>query len=261
MTRSEHIHRQLPIYLQITESIRREILSGNYAPHSKLPSEHGLVQVYGVARATVRRALAQLHQEGLVYARRAVGNFVAEPRIEQDLDRLLGFSEFLVYRGMKPGSKLVVSEIYPVSSVDSPLLSHLNLKLGDRVVFLRRLRLGSGQPLVIANTYLPERLFPGFLDHDVEHHSVYEIMETGYGLKPDHASQSFEAVALGAEEAGLLGVRAGSAALFIERIGYAGSVPVEYAVDYYRGDRTKFRVQLGVQSRKRELRIHLGGAP
>jgi GntR family transcriptional regulator len=255
---TESIHRRLPIYIQVAEAIRRGILSGDFAPNAKLPSEHQLVGIYGVARATVRRALERLQQEGLVCPRRAVGSFVAEPRVEQDLDRLFGFSEFMVHRGMKPGSKLLTSEIVPVSSVHSPLLSRLNLQLGEKVIFLRRIRLGSGQPLLVANTYLPERFFPGFLEQDLARHSVYEIMESTYALKPDRAVQTFEAIALAEEEACLLGVPAGAPALLVERMGFARDVPVEYAIDYYRGDRTKFRAYLGSGSGERELRLHLG---
>jgi GntR family transcriptional regulator len=254
------IHHELPIYIQITESIRQEIISGALPPHSKLPSEHELVKMYGVARATVRRALAKLQEEGLIYARRAVGSFVAEPKIDQDLDRLFSFSEFMIYRGMKPGSRLLSAEIQRIASVDSPLLSYLHLKLGEQVIFISRLRLGSGQPLVIANTYLPELLFPGFLEHDIQNQSVYQIMET-YGLKPTRAIQTFEAVALKQQEADLLGLPAGAPALLITRIGSAGLVPVEYAIDYYRGDRTRFRAHLADKPEKRKLHVRLEREP
>ncbi len=255
------IHHELPLYIQITEALRREILSGNRPPHSKLPSEHELAQMFGVARATVRCALARLQDDGLTYGKRAVGNFVAEPKIDQDLDRLFGFSELMVYRGFKPGSRLLGTELRQVSSVDSPLLRNLRLRLGENVYTIRRLRLASGRPLVIANTFLPERLFPGILDRGIDKRSVYQIMHEDYGLKPDEAVQTFECVALAAQEAEILRVPEGSPTLLIERIGYARGIPVEYAVDYYRGDSTKFRVRLGDAQEKRNLHIQLDDKP
>jgi GntR family transcriptional regulator len=250
-------HPDLPLFLQITESLRHDISS--LPPHSRLPSEHELVNTYGVARATVRRALTRLQEEGLTYSRRAVGYFVAEPKIEQDLDRLFSFSEFMVIRGLKPGAKLLAAEILKISSVDSPIRLHLKLGIGERVIHICRLRLGSGRPLVIATTYLPERLFPGFLDHDLKGQSVYQIMQE-YGLKPTEATQTFEAAALKRREADLLQVPKDSPALLIERTGYARGTPVEYAVDYYRGDSTKFRVQLADKGNARKLRVHVSGA-
>jgi len=240
-----------PLYLEIAASIRDEIVRKGLKPHTRIDSEPELVRRFGAARATVRRALAKLQEEGLLYTRQAVGTFVAEPRVEQDLDQLFSFSEFMIYRGLKPGARMLEAKVQRITEPESPILRHLELKSGARVVYLRRLRLGSGEPLVIANTWLPEERFPGFLKKDIERHSVYEIMAQ-MDYKPTHAVQSMEAVALDAEEAGLLTVPEGSAALLIRRIGYAHGLPVEYAVDYYRGDRTRFRVRLGVLEQRFE---------
>jgi GntR family transcriptional regulator len=250
-------HRDLPLYIQIASAIRQEILSGRLEAHEKLPSEKEMMEMYQVARATVRQALAKLTQEGLIHSRRAVGYFVAPPSVDQDLDRLFGFSEFMAYHGVQPSSKLLVAEIRQVSAVDSPLLSALQLKIGDPVIFLRRLRMGNREPLVIAGTYLPEKLFPGFLGHDIEKRSVYDIMDSEYGLKPVEAVQTFEGVTLGEREAKIFGLPKGSPGLYIERTGFARGRPVEYAIDYYRGDRTKFRVRLADHSprKSRELKV------
>jgi GntR family transcriptional regulator len=234
-----------PIYVTIAEELRKEIISRPLPPHTRLPSEPELVERYGVARETVRKALARLQDQGLIYSRQAVGSFVAEPRLEQDLDQLVGFSAFMVYQGIKPGARILTAQIQRISDPNSPVLRQLNLKPGSRVIYLRRLRLGSGTPLVIANTWLPANRFPGFLKHDIQRHSVYEIMQK-MGHKPIDAVQTIEATTLREEEAGLLTVPVGSAALLIKRIAYSGGIPVEYAIDYYRGDRTRFRVRLGV---------------
>ncbi|HYN25942.1 MAG TPA: GntR family transcriptional regulator [Pyrinomonadaceae bacterium] len=239
------IYRELPVYIQITEALRHDIIKGELPPHSRLPSELELMRKFGVARATIRRALAKLQDDGLTYSRRAVGSFVAEPKVDQDLDQLFSFTEFMAYRGMKPGSQLLDAEIQQVTSVNSPLLVALRLSVGEKVIFIRRLRTSNGQPMVIATTFLPKRLFPDFLARDIEDKSVYEIMDESYGLKPDDASQTFEAVMLGDDEAQLLTVLSPAPALLITRTGYAKGAPVEYALDYYRGDRTKFRARLG----------------
>src|SRR5437867_9763609 len=95
------------VYLDIADSIRSEILSKTISAHTRLPSEPELVRKYSAARATIRRALAKLQEEGLIYSRQAVGSFVAEPRVEQDLDQLFSFTEFMVYRGITPASRLI----------------------------------------------------------------------------------------------------------------------------------------------------------
>jgi GntR family transcriptional regulator len=124
-------------------------------------------------------------------------------------------------------------------------LKQLRLRPGARVCYIRRLRLGGKQPLVVANTWLPAARFPRVLQQDLERRSIYDLLGAA-GYKPTDAVQTLEAVTLAAEDARLLTVEPGASALLIRRVAYAGGVPVEYAVDYYRGDRTKFRVRLGL---------------
>ena len=237
-------HQRAP-YLEIADAIRAEILSNGRQPHTRLSSEPELVRRYGVARATIRRSLAKLQEERLIYSQQGAGSYVAEPRVEQDLDELLSFTAFMVYRGIQPGSSLLTAEVQRLQDAGSPALRGLGLRPGTRAIHLRRIRTGGGEPLVLASTWLPAALFKGFLQQDLERRSVYDIMAS-MGHKPTDAVQTIEAVALGAVEAGLLGVPPGSPALLIHRLAYAGGVVVEYAQDYYRGDRTKFRVRLDV---------------
>jgi GntR family transcriptional regulator len=160
-----------------------------------------------------------------------------------------------VYRGMKPGTRLIQTETQQVDDPDSPMLHYLGLRPGAKLLYVRRLRLGGSEPLVIANTWLSESRFPSFWEHDLEAQSIYEMMGAA-GHKPTDAIQTMEAVTLGAEDAALLTVPAGSAALLIRRVAYASGVPVEYAVDLYRGDRTKFRARLGVLEKRLSAHIH-----
>jgi GntR family transcriptional regulator len=243
------------VYLDIADAIRQEIVANSLAAHTRLPSEPELVAKYGVARATVRRALAKLQDEGLIYSKQAVGSFVAEPRVEQDLDQLFSFTEFMIFRGMKPGSQLIRAETQHAGDTDPLVSHHLGLRTGANVLYIRRLRLGGTEPLVIANTWLAESRFPDFWNHNLEHQSVYDIMGVS-GYKPTDAIQTIESVTLCDEDADLLTVPRGSPALLIRRVAYASGVPVEYAVDLYRGDRTKFRVRLGVLEKRLSSQIH-----
>lgn len=233
------------IYFAISEAIRKDIARRRLKPHSRLPSELELARKYGTARATVRRALAQLQGEGLIYSRQAVGSFVAEPRVEQDLDQLFSFTQVMVDHHILPASRLLACERQRITAPDSPILARLGLKSGVPVIHVRRLRLGSGEPLVIATTWLPEARFPDFFSYNLEEESVYEIMGK-CGYRPTDAVQTFQAVTLDCEQAQLLTVEPGSPALLIRRTGYSNGLAVEYAVDYYRGDRTTFRARLGL---------------
>lgn len=233
------------IYRNIAEKIRSHIEQRRLKPHTRLASEQELARAFRAARATVRRALAQLQAEGLIYARRGEGSFVAEPRVEQDLDQLFSFTEVMVYHHLRPASRVLEAGRRTIDDGASPVLAALALRPGSAVFYIKRLRLGGGEPLVIAQTWLPERCFPRFLGHNLERQSIYDIMGE-YGYRPTDAIQTFEAVALDGQQARLLEVEPGSPGMLICRTGYAKGLAVEYAVDHYRGDRTRFRARLGL---------------
>ena len=67
----------MPPYRQIAAIIKRGILSGQYPPDTRIPTESELVETYEVARSTARRAVAALREEGLVYTVPARGTYVA----------------------------------------------------------------------------------------------------------------------------------------------------------------------------------------
>lgn len=235
-----------PRYREIAQALRREI-ARRCAPHEQLPSEPDLARRFRAARETIRRALAELERDGLIYRRQGAGSFVAEPRVDQDLDRLVGFSEFIQRQGLEPGARLLEAGVLRIRDPRSPVLRALVLRPGSPVIYLRRLRTAARQPLVIASTWLPARLFPDLLARDLRRRSVYRLMaEAGY--RPEAALETLEAVTLNPDQAALLRVPPGSPAFLVRRTAWSRGIPVEYAEDFYRGDRIRFRVRLGLPS-------------
>ncbi|MBC2578053.1 GntR family transcriptional regulator [Peptostreptococcus russellii] len=70
----------LPIYIQITEFIRNQIISGELSPGEKLKSVRSYAEMYEVNPNTVQRALSDLESTGLIYSKRAVGKFVTDDK-------------------------------------------------------------------------------------------------------------------------------------------------------------------------------------
>lgn len=69
----------LPIYIQLASTLCERIDSGEFAPHTPLPSEPELLEIYKVSRATVRSALDFLRKEGRVYTQQGKGTYVSDP--------------------------------------------------------------------------------------------------------------------------------------------------------------------------------------
>ncbi|MFN7037810.1 MAG: GntR family transcriptional regulator, partial [Bellilinea sp.] len=148
LNQSDHV----PMYFQIKNLIAEQIRQGKLASGELLPSEHALMQIFNVSRATIRQALSELEIEGLIERRQGVGTFVKAKKIEPELIRLTSFSEDMRSRGLKPGSKtLEVENILP----DSQIMNYLGLSTKTPVWCVRRLRFANDEPIGLQYLYIP----------------------------------------------------------------------------------------------------------
>jgi GntR family transcriptional regulator len=189
---------------------------------------------------TVRKAIQELVERGLVVQRQGSGSFVKErlPRVEQSLSRLTSFSEDMARRGMTSTSTWLEKGIF-VPSPDEVVA--LALSSGDAVSRITRLREAGGRPMAIERAALPIDVLP---DPTVVTRSLYETLETT-GKRPVRAIQKISAINLDEGNAALLGLPPGAAGLKIERISYlpSGRV-VEFTRSIYRGDAYDFVAEL-----------------
>jgi GntR family transcriptional regulator len=227
-----------PLYTQLKESINKDISTGRYGPHQRLPSERDLSIHYHVSRMTVRQALLELVHDGMIYTRAGKGTFVAGPKIDQRLRTLSGFTQDVNARGGKPSSRVLEFHVVP-SAPD--IAAALRLAPGTEVFMLCRLRLADGIPLALETAYLPFKMFPGLLDHDFNVESLYSVLENEYNCPLTQAEQTIEAALAGKREAELLEVIPPAAIFKMQRMSLTSDgLPVEYVVSVYRGDRYKF---------------------
>ncbi len=232
-----------PLYLRLQDRVRAAILAGDLKPGAVLPGERDIAQTAGVSRVTVRKALSGLVGAGLLEQRQGSGTFVAarkRPIVEQPLSRLTSFTEDMERRGLATTSRWLQRELSLPLARET---MHLALSPQDKVVRLRRLRLAGTTPMAIELAAIPQRFLP---DPEAVQTSLYAVLEKA-GLKPVKALQRLSAASLTAEDALLLDVPAGSAALSIERLSYlATGQPVEFTCSFYRGDTFDFVAELNL---------------
>lgn len=226
------------VHGQIEDWLADAIATGRLAPGDRLPTEQDLAAWLGVSRMTLRHALAELAQRGLVTRSvgRSGGTFVAEPKVEQDLTVLAGFSEQLRRHGLVAGARVLAAAEIPASPAAS---AALEVRVGAPVYEVRRLRLAGGQPILIEHSLFPAERCPGLLGYRLDG-SLYELLDEKYGQRPYRAKESLEPVCAGVREAEALGVAEGSPLMLVERTAYSRSgLPLEFARDLFRGDRTR----------------------
>jgi GntR family transcriptional regulator len=229
----------VPKYRQL-QHVLEEMIVG-LRPGEPIPPERELEQRFGVSRITVRQALHQLVLAGRLERVQGKGTFVARPKLEQVL-ALTSFSEEMIQRGMRPGSRML-----GVRSVAAPadLADLLDCAVGQPLIELRRLRLADDEPMALETVYLSAERFPALLEADLTDRSLYSWLGERYGVELAHARQTIEATVLGPEEARLLEVPVGTPAFRLERVSYdRRDRPVESVRSLYRGDRYKLQARL-----------------
>lgn len=234
-----------PSHARIASWLLGRIAAGKVRPDDKLPPEEELSAALGVSRMTLRQALGSLEARGHIERRRgrSGGNFIREPLIEVDLSGLPGFTELMRRANVRAGARIVRAGIVTASA---EVASALELGRQRDVIEVVRVRSASRVPLALEETYLPARLFPGLLDRSLTG-SLYGLMRKHYGLSPHYAREWLEPEISSAERAGLLEIEPGSALMLVTRkASTATGVPIEYAHDRYRADRTRISLTTGI---------------
>lgn len=231
-----------PLYLRLEHRIRGAIASGRLKPRDALPGERDIASALGVSRVTVRKAIGSLVEAGMLEQRQGSGTFVSPKpqRVEQALSRLTSFTEDMRLRGLAPSIRVLRCEISPPSPQEA---MHLRLSPQDRVSRLGRLRLAGGIPMAIELATLPQRFLA---DPAAVGPSLYATLDAA-GLRPVRALQRLSASSLGTDDAALLDVAPGAAALAFERISFLpGGEPIEFTRSLYRGDAYDFVAELSL---------------
>jgi GntR family transcriptional regulator len=232
----------VPLYVQIADSLLDRIESGRLLPGDRLPPERELSDGLGVNRLTLRRALRVLESQGLLIRRQGSGTYVADPKIERQAGRLISFTRGMERQGFSPGAHVVRLEERPV---EASLAAVLHLPMYAPVYDLLRLRLLNDIPAMLEHYVMSVRRFPELARFDLEHRSMYEVMETEYGVSIRRAKQSLEPVVASEFEADLLDVSPGAPLMMERRLAYdQDDQPVEHGRDLYRGDRFRFVTEI-----------------
>jgi GntR family transcriptional regulator, N-acetylglucosamine utilization regulator len=223
----------MPVYVQIRESLRAEILGGILKRGEQLPSENELAIKFKVSRMTIRESIEDLVDEGLLYRRHGVGTFVAYPHLQRDHTRLTSFFDKAEHEGVQVEAQLLKLEVIPAKP---RVAEALDIPVGSHVIRVKTLRCANGVPITVHDAYMPHKLFPSLVNENLEVQHLWTLFEkAGYRVK--RAIQKLEAREASKDVANLMKIKEGAPILFKERTVYADDgTPVEFTYCYNRGD-------------------------
>lgn len=238
---SAELHK--PLYIQIQEYLAEMISSGEIPPDTKLPSERELSRELDISRMTVRRAITELVNEGLLNRRHGAGTYVARRKIAYDARDLISYAHAMNARGMKVTTQLLEFSQVPASR---RLAERLDVAIADDLYLVTRLRLANRMPIILERSFFPCDRCPNLEEYDLEKTLVYDLLTGRYGVQVKHVIQTIEAVAASETTAKQLRVEEGFPLLMVTRVldRAEDGKPVMYSQDFLRSDSVRIRSEL-----------------
>ncbi|MTI56699.1 MAG: GntR family transcriptional regulator [Geosporobacter ferrireducens] len=232
----------LPYYLQIKDILKERIMNKAYHVNMLIPSENDLCGEFHVTRATIRNALNELKKEGLIYTAKGKGSIVSPPKIEQSLLKFYSFG-----REFSDTNETIVSKFLNKAVIGaSPAISRkLNTKPNTEVFEIIRVRIFNDLPLILETSYIPVHIAPDMLENNMEEESIYDLLESKYGVKIVKAKEYIEPQVSNDYESKYLDIVYHSPVFYTERISLTyGEKPIELRKSIIRGDKFKFYTEL-----------------
>lgn len=224
----------------IAGELRRAIDREEYTVGNRLPSEAELAAHYGVSRGTVRQAVAALTAEGLIGSRQGARRVVLAGRRSQSFAELRSFAQWAQAMGREATGRVIEQDYRPATAEDAV---RLQLREATPVLNVLRVRGLDGEPVLLERTVYADWISPAVETIEPDCPSVTQRLYRDTGLVFAYGEHVIDAIAAGAQDAALLGIRRTSPLLRVRRITTTREGrPVEWSDDRYRSDSVSFSV-------------------
>jgi GntR family transcriptional regulator len=229
----------VPLYYQVSSRLETAIRSGDIPPGARLENEIAIGHRLGLSRPTVRRAIQELVDKGLLVRRRGIGTQVVQGTVTRQVE-LTSLYEDLKSSHHEPTTRVLAREVRPLPA---DIAEQLGLAAGTEALYLRRQRSTDGVPVALLENYLPGE-FTDITAEQLEQQGLYQLLR-GRGVIIRVAKQRIGARREHDDEAALLDIDKGGPLLTMERVAYDGSGrAIEFGRHGYRPDMYSFETTL-----------------
>lgn len=224
---------------QITSYI--QILPANY----KLPSERQLAETYQVSRNTVRLALLNLEETGLVRRIHGKGTFVSRINLESDIESSYKFDQQMRLLGKVLSTKIIN---FKKREANEFFAEKLDLKIGEMMFQIDRLRLADNEPMMCDRSFLPFKLFKELTKEMLENKSMYDVFSSKFNQKVNYADEYFSASSIGNCDSKIMKLPQGTSCLRLKRKAYnLDNQIIEFTLSVARSDEFAYHVRHQIQ--------------
>ena len=230
------------LWASVADDLRQRIIAGEFA--ERFPTEADLVESYSVSRATVREAIRQLRDEGLVESRQGAGTFVLQRQLDEPLLGRLGLARMIEGAGLGEHSKVLRAEAAPAGRAAA---AALGCDANDPAVRIDRLRFAGDEAIALDRSVVlvggdaRRKLLAAPLDSG----SLYDHLAERAGIVVDCGREQIRAVRCPAADRRLLGLGGDDGVLELQRFAYAGTSPAEWRRSTLKGAHYVFGTSWG----------------
>jgi GntR family transcriptional regulator len=240
MASASELAQEQPRYAQIAEALARQIEAGELPAGTQLLGERELSKRFDASRVTLRRALIELRDRGLIESDSSRGWFVASPYVGEP-NALMSFSEMAKSRGLAASSFVLGAAARP-ATIDEA--DELRIAPGSQIFDLERIRCLDDVPVAIEQSRIPLRYAPSLPTIDFATSSLYEELRRA-GTIPSYANYTLQAISANATRARQLEIGVGVPLLMASATTHdRNGRPIELSRSMFRGDRYRFRTTL-----------------
>lgn len=218
---------------QVDEILLERIRDGTYPAGSRMPSESELSDELGVSRATVRTVLAKLAINGLIIRKQGDGTYVnARVReVNAHSGNLWDLCEIIASNGYKPSIQSLNIEKRPATEKEAVVLA---IEPGENLLFMRRLFLADGRPVIVANNVTPFSLLREPMDSIDGTLHIRDILQRYCRQKIGFAITDIRSTVIEEKTLEYLGGKAGRTILELQVAFYAkDNLPLALGVNYF----------------------------
>ncbi|GAA2976577.1 DNA-binding GntR family transcriptional regulator [Microbacterium terrae] len=229
----------VPLYYQVSSRLESAIRSGAIPAGARLENEIAIAQRLGLSRPTIRRAIQELVDKGLLVRRRGIGTQVVQGQVTRQVE-LTSLYEDLQNSAHTPGTRVLAHRLVPATE---DVARGLGVAVGAEVVYIRRQRSTDGIPVAVLENYLP-REFADITTEQLETRGLYQVLRAR-GVTIRVAQQKIGARRAHGDEGDLLDIDGAGPVLTMERIAFDNTGRAfEYGHHCYRPDMYSFETTL-----------------
>ncbi len=205
-----------PVYAQLAEILRQQILAGMFHPGEKLPSEAALVETFSVSPMTVRRAINLLAAQNIIYTAHGRGTFVKEVELGAAAFYLYDLKE-LFNNDKNTTVKLVEARFL---FADDRIARKLNMKIGQRCIYIRRLLSVGDEPAFYHRGYLVYDPTRPVVEAEFQVTDLKGLLQGNGSPLIKSGELSLESAMLNQEEAAILKLEMPVSGMMLEHVFY-----------------------------------------